>query len=593
MVRLADYIIDKLYGSGVKHIFMVTGRGALFLTDAVAAHKKLDGISVHHEQSAAFAAVSYAQYNDNLGACLVSTGCASTNAVTGVLNAWQDGIPCVFISGQNKLEETTNFTQIPIRTYGQQEANIIPIVETITKYAVMITDPHKVVYEVEKAIHLAQSGRKGPVWLDIPLDVQNMRVDVENAEHYTNVDEHIFHPVTEDIDLITDLLNSATRPVLLIGSGVRSSGAIENLKSFIDLIQIPLVYAPSGADVYGLKNELSIGSVGIMACSRSGNFAIQNSDLILVLGNRLNSMVVGEKCQFGRAAKVVVVDIDEIEHSKCSIDIHKLILSDIKLFLNSLAKRKIQKINDEWVQKCKHWKTIFPKTEHRHRSIVKADLYDLAEKLSNVLPEKSSVITDSGLNELILPSNMTFGDHQRAIHPMSQGCMGVVLPAIIGTHFSSNLPVVAVVGDGSILMNLQELITISYKKIPAKIFVINNNAYAVIRKRMQEMFRNRTIGVDSSDGVGAPNFEDVADCFNFSYVKIETSENLELDMKTVIDMDGPVICEVMALEDQDYIASGHTRDSNNRLVARPIEDQKPFMDRQLFLSEMIVEPIHQ
>lgn len=593
MVRLADYIIEKLYTNGVKHLFMVTGRGALFLTDAVAAHKDIEAVCVHHEQSAAFAAVSYGQYNETLGACLVSTGCASTNTITGVLNAWQDGVPCVFVSGQNKLNETTNFTGIPIRTYGQQEADIIPLVDSITKYAVMISDPNRVVYEVEKALYLAQTGRKGPVWIDIPLDVQNMRVDIASQEHYVPEVVQDFSPVAQDVDYLVNALNSAKRPIVLIGSGVRSSGAIEELKLFIHKTQTPLVYAPSGADIFGLGNELSIGSVGIMGCSRAGNFALQNSDFILVLGNRLNSMIVGEKCQFGRDAKVVVVDIDEIEHTKCSVAIDRLILSDIKLLMRSLALKSVQQANYWWVDKCKHWKKIFPKTEERHKSIAEVDLYDFAEKLSNVLPEKSSVVTDSGLIELILPSNLTFGEQQRAIHPMSQGCMGVVLPAVIGTHYSSNAAVVAVVGDGSILMNMQELITISYKKIPAKIFVINNNAYAVIRKRMKEMFRNRTIGVDASDGVGAPNFEDVATCFNFGYVKIETSVNLERDMKSVIDMEGPVICEVMALEDQDYIASGHTRDSSNRLVMRPLEDQKPFIDREIFLSEMVIDPIHQ
>jgi acetolactate synthase I/II/III large subunit len=593
MIRLADYIIDKLYKESVHHIFMVTGRGALFLSDAVAAHKNIEGISVHHEQSAAYAAVAYAQYNEKLGACLVSTGCAGTNAITGVLNAWQDGIPCVFISGQNKLNETTRYTEIPLRTYGQQEADIIPLVESITKYSVMITDPSKVVYEVEKAIYLAQEGRQGPVWLDIPLDVQNMRVDVENSEHYIPENKTKYHITSSDIDLITKLLNSATRPAVLVGSGVRSSEAIKELERFIEKLQIPLVYAPSGADIYGLENELSIGSVGTMACSRAGNFTVQNADLVLVLGNRLNSMVVGEKCQFAREATIVVIDIDRVEHSKGIANIDHLIISDIKYTLNSLELKGIKKTNPKWIDKCKHWKIIFPKCEEQHRGTKEVDLYYLAEILSKVLPKKSSLVTDSGLIELILPSNISFSKEQRAIHPMSQGSMGMVLPAVIGAHYSSDNPVIAVVGDGSILMNIQELITISYKNIPAKIFVINNNAYAVIRKRQKEMFRNRTIGTDTSDGVGAPDFKDIANSFKLGYVKIESSENLEQNLQSVIDMDGPILCEVMALEDQDYIASGHTRDSSRRLVTRPIEDQKPFLDRELFLSEMVIEPIHQ
>ena len=593
MVRLADYVMDKLYSHGVKHIFMVTGRGALFLTDAVAAHKELEGTSVHHEQSAAYAAVSYAQYNENLGACLVSTGCAGTNAITGVLNAWQDGIPCVFISGQNKLNETSRYTGIPLRTFGQQEADLIPIVQSITKYAVMITDPQKIVYELEKAIYLAQSGRKGPVWIDIPLDVQNMRVDVENALHYVPENINIFEPKKDDIEYIINLLNSSKRSVVLVGSGVRSSNAVNELAKFIEANKIPLVYAPSAADIYGLDNELSIGSVGIMGCSRAGNFAVQNSDFVLVLGNRLNSMVVGEKCQFVREGKVVVVDIDEVEHSKCSVNIEKLVISDIKKLLTILNNSNIKSTKSQWVNKCLHWKTLFPKCEDSHKTTKEVDLYYLTEVLSKVLPKKSSLITDSGLIELILPSNMTFKDEQRSIHPKSQGAMGVALPAIIGVHYSSNSPVVCVVGDGSIMMNIQELITISYKQIPAKIFVINNNSYAVIRKRMKEMFRNRTIGTDYTDGVGTPEFKKIADSFEFKYVKIESSDDLENKINSVLSMDGAVLCEIMGLEDQNFIASGHTKDSSKRIVLRPIEDQKPFLHRDLFLSEMLVKPICQ
>jgi len=195
LIRVADYVMESLYTNGAEHVFMVTGRGALFLTDAVAKHKELKAISVHHEQSAAYAAVAYADYTGKPGACLVSTGCAGTNAITGVLNAWQDGIPCVFISGQNKLQETTRYTGVPIRTYGQQEADIIPIVESITKHAVMITDPNQIVYEMEKALYLAQNGRKGPVWIDIPLDVQNMRIRPSELEHYKIENEIKYEPL--------------------------------------------------------------------------------------------------------------------------------------------------------------------------------------------------------------------------------------------------------------------------------------------------------------------------------------------------------------------------------------------------------------
>ena len=592
-MRVADYIISRLYDEGIKHIFMVTGRGALFLTDAVAANKDIKSISVHHEQAAAFSAVAYSQYNGKSGACLVSTGCAGTNAITGVLNAWQDGVPCVFISGQNKLHETSRFTGIPLRTFGQQEADIIPMVEPITKYAVMIEDPNRIVYEFEKALYLSKTGRKGPVWIDVPLDVQNMRVEPSELDTFIIKKEDLYKSRKEDIEYVKNLLNQSRRPALIIGSGVRSSNAQKELELFIDKINIPLTYAPSATDIYGLDNSLSIGSVGTMGCSRAGNFTIQNSDLLIVLGNRLTSMTTGESCKFAREAKVVVIDIDEIEHSKNNVNIDRVVLSDVKSFLLSMIKTNIKKVDNSWMEKCLHWKKIFPKCEDSNKVSEKVDLYHLAESLSDVLPKKSVLVSDSGLIELIIPTNINFRRGQRIIHPASQGSMGFALPGLVGAYYASNLPIVAVIGDGSIMMNLQELETISYNQIPAKLFVINNNVYAVIRKRQVEMFRSRTIGTDPNDGVGCPDFNKVANSFGIKYVNIQNSVNLKQNLKSVIETDGPVLCEVMGLENQKYIHSSHTRDTKGRIVTRPLEDQSPFLERELFLSEMIVEPIDQ
>lgn len=595
IIRVADYVMSRLYEEDIKHIFMVTGRGALFLNDAVAGHKGLTSICTHHEQAAAFAAVAYAQYTGKPGACLVSTGCAGTNAITGVLNAWQDGIPCVFISGQNKLNETTRFTGIPLRTYGQQEADIIPIVESITKYSVMITDPKQIIYELEKALYLSQEGRKGPVWIDIPLDIQNMRIKPDELESFIPNKDSFFEPLIEDIEYLKNELINSKRPVILIGSGIRSAEAITDFENFIQKYPIPVVYSGSAPDTYGTINSLSIGSVGIMGCTRAGNFSIQNSDLLIVLGCRLSSMTTGPDCniKFAREAKIIVVDIDSIEHSKNKDKINHLIIADVKKILISLLKEDIKLSNKEWINKCLHWKEIFPICEDQFRKSDKIDLYELAESLSKVLPNNSVVLTDSGLEELILPTNITFNKEQRCVHPASQGCMGFALPALIGAYFASNRPVIAVIGDGSIMMNLQELETIVDNKIPAKIFVINNNAYAVIRKRQIELFRTRTIGTDISNGVGCPDFSKVADSFGIKFEKIENKNELTEKLKIVLNTEGPVLCEIMGLENQEYISSSHARDVNRRIVTRPIEDQAPYLDRELFLSEMIVMPIDQ
>jgi acetolactate synthase I/II/III large subunit len=592
MIRVADYIIERLYVEGAKHIFMVTGRGILFLSDAVARHNGIRGICVHHEQAGAFAATAYAQCTENIGACLVSSGCAGTNAITGLLNAWQDAIPCVFVSGQNKLKETSRYSGIPLRTYGQQEADIIGIVEPLTKHATMITDPKHIVFEMDKALYLAKTGRKGPVWIDVPLDIQNMRINPEELEHFVPADDSIFMPSTEDIEYVIKAFQSAERPVLMLGSGVRSAGAIPELEKLVDKYSIPVTYASSATDAYGTSNQLSVGTVGSLGGTRAGNFAVQNSDLLLVLGCRLSPLTTGpDYDNFARASKVIVVDIDKVEHSKNTVRIDRLIISDVKQFLDILTKINIRKASTEWQNTCFHWKQVFPKCEDIYKLTDKVDLYYLAECLSETLSHDVVLISDSGLEELIIPSTVSFRKGQRCIHPVSQGSMGYALPGAVGAYFASGRPTVAVIGDGSIMMNLQELQTIRYHNLPIKIIVVNNNVYSVIRNRQADLFRTRTIGTDPSNGVGCPSFQKVSESFEIPYVRIDNSADLKSILTSVINTDGPVLCEVMAVEDQDYLRSSYAHNSKKRIVQRPLEDQAPFMARELLLSEMIIETL--
>lgn len=593
-MRVSDYIINKIFNEGADTIFSVSGRGALFLTDAVAKHGEICNVAVHHEQSAAFAAVSYAQFSGKIGACLVSTGCASTNAITGVLSAWQDNIPCIFISGQNILNETSNFTGLKIRTFGQQEADIIPIIKSITKYSAMLHKGSDIVEELDKAIHFALEGRQGPVWLDIPLDLQSANVDIELPLAKVKIEKKVYTVSDNDISILVNKLLNAKRPVVLIGSGVRSASAEESLRLFIESQNIPLVYSNSAPDIYGTKNKLSIGSIGSMGASRAGNFCLQNSDLVLILGNRLSTYSTGvDFCDFARDAEKIVVDIDPIEHTKYGITIDQLLEIDVELLLTKLNKTDFSCNVTDWVDKCLHWKNIFSVVDQNFLNSDKIDLYELTEALSKALPEKCSLVTDSGFIEVIIPTNFNFGNNQRSIHPISQGAMGFALPGAIGTHFASNQPVFVVVGDGSVMMNLQELQTIIHNKIPAKIIIINNNVYGIIRRRQSELFRGRVISVDPNNGVSCPNFEKIANAFGLKYQLIEKKENLELSLKKLVDTDGPVICEIICREDQSYIEVGTVKDQNKKMVRRPLEDQTPFLDRDLFLSEMIINPIKQ
>lgn len=593
MVRAADYIMEKLSEEGVKHLFMITGRGVLYLSDAAAKAEGIVPVPMHHEQACAFAASAYSSYNEKLGACLVSTGCAGTNALTSVLCAWQDGVPMVVVSGQNILRETSRHSGIPLRTWGQQEADIVSLAEHITKYAVMLDDPSRIVYEVEKALYLAQHGRKGPVWIDVPLDVQNMRIEPEEQEHFVP-DEALPAATEEEIAYTVEALAASQRPVLLIGSGIRWANACDELRVFAEKNGIPVVYSASAPDTYGYDRELCIGSAGMMACSRSGCFALQNADLVLVLGNRLSPMTTGsEYAKFAREAKVIVVDVDKTEHSKNTVKIDRLIVSDVKAFLDKINNCDIAGGRSGWAAKCRHWKEAFPLCEDIHRVKDKVDLYRLAEALSASLPDDAVLLSDAGLEELIIPSNVVFSGERRCIHPTSQGAMGYALPAAIGAYYSSGKPVVAVIGDGSVMMNLQELATVDFNKLPIKILVISNNVYSVIRKRQKELFRTRTTGTDPENGVGTVDFAKAAECFGLKYVHIAEDSGLEQRLGEVFAENGAVLCEIDGVEDQDIISCSIARTSEKRFVQRPLEDQAPFLDRELFLSEMVIEPIDQ
>ena len=589
MERVADYIIRKVNEAGAAHIFLITGRGILYLTDAVAKNSNIEAVSTYHEQGASYAAMAYASVNEGVSACLVSTGCAATNAVTACLCAYQDNLPVVFISGNNPRNENTRYTGVNIRTYGSQEADIISVVKSVTKYAVMLKDAESAVYEVEKAIYMAREGRPGPVWIDVPLDVQNMRIEEADAKHFIeskkarSFDEN-------DINKISKALNEAERPIVLFGGGAR--GAKKQLKELIEKYNVPAVCSQAGSDIYGTSNELSIGTVGSLGGSRSGNIAIQNSDLVLAVGTKMCSQLTGVKENFARYAKVIAIDIDEAEHKKDGIKIDDLIIGDAKEVLEALLLMQLKLHDVAWPQKCIHWKKIFAiENEEFIKELIGEncnDLYSLINELSAIIPDDATVITDAGFEELIVPSAIKYKEGQRCLFPAAQGAMGYAIPAIIGAYMAGRRNIVCIVGDGSIMMNLQELEIISSLNIPVKIIVINNNMYAVIRKRQKDLFRKRTIGNDPGDGVPQPDFRKIANCFGLSYKKISDRTELLNELPTMLQ-GGAEIIEVMCTPEQKYFHESYTINEKRKLVHRPIEDLSPFLPRNIIEHEMIIE----
>ena len=590
MERVADYIIRKVNEAGAAHIFLITGRGILYLTDAVAKNRNITPVSTYHEQGASYAAMAYASVHEGVSACLVSTGCAAANAVTACLCAYQDNLPVVFISGNNHLNENTRHTGIGIRTYGSQETDIISIVQPVTKYAVMLEDPQKTIYEVEKALYLAMDGRRGPVWIDVPLDVQNMRIEEAGLAHFEIPEKE--GPDLAALQEIADELNRAERPVILIGGG--AGEAAEPLKALIEASLIPAVSSPAGADIYGTDHALSIGAVGSLGGSRAGNFAVQNSDYVLAVGSKMCSQLTGVRTNFARNARVVAVDIDEREHMKEGV-VDKVLISDAKAFLERLAALGIQKHDSAWADTCMHWKERFSvKNEAFVKELEAADqidLYSMLDELSPLLPGSATVITDAGLEELTVPSVIRYREGQKCLFPASQGAMGYAVPAIIGAYCAGRKNIVCIVGDGSVMMNIQELQMISSLQIPARIFVINNNMYAVIRKRQKDLFRKRTIGNDPSDGMPAPDFEKIALCFDLGYRKIRSRKELLTLLPEIMrePEDGPEIIEVMCTPDQKYLHESYAINERKKLVHRPIEDMSPFLPRETMREEMIVD----
>lgn len=591
-MRVADYVVSRIEQCGVSTVYLITGRGLLYLTDAVAANKNINSVSMHNEQALSYAAYAYAEQNEGIGVCMVSTGCAATNAITGVMCAWQDDVPMIVISGQHMLNETTYHTHSGIRTYGQQENNIIDLVRPVTKYAVMVEKAEEIGSVMDEAIYKATHGRKGPVWIDIPLDIQNMRVEENELSHFSPAEEK---EEKNDLSKVVSLLESSKRPVLLAGGGVRESGARDELIRFVEKHEIPVVYNPAAADLYSDSNRLSIGPVGSMGGSRAGNFAMQNSDLILCIGCRLNSMLTGVVTKdFARAATLIRVDIDEAELNEYSFDDQVCICTDAKTFLNDLYSETEGKGTSckEWVDKCLHWKELFPKNINvRSGSDEEIDLYEVAEAIGRNIGEKGTLISDAGIEELVIPCATCVPDGVRVIHPFSQGAMGFAIPAVLGVCGAGENNIVCVVGDGSIMMNLQELQTIRSYNVPVKIFVINNRGYAVIRERQTELFRRRTIGTDESNGVFLPDFEKVAGCFSFNYRKITCFDELNDGVKEVLGSDEAVICEIICKEDQPFLKNSYAVSSSRKLLRRPLEDQFPFLERDVIRSEMLIEPV--
>lgn len=593
-LRVADYIANFIYCQGVKEVFMVTGGGMMFLSDGVFCHPKLRAVFNHHEQASAMAAASYSKYNNNLGAAMFTTGCGGTNAMTGTLGAWQDSVPCLFISGQCKRKETIRNSKLALRQFGVQEADIISLVEPITKYAVMVDNPEEIAFHLEKAVYLAKSGRPGPVWLDIPLDVQGALIKKDRLVHFNPKDYRKVYrdsPRESEIKLFKRYLSESKRPIIICGQGIRLSKCIPEFERFIQDNRIPVVASRLGIGILPWNHPLYVGSIGNKG-DRAGNFALQNSDLVISLGSRLSVSSTGHEYKnFAREARKIVIDIDPIEHKKNTVDIDLFINSDIRNFLKCL-KKVPSGVIPEWINKCKRWKSLWPVCLPQYKKYgEKVNLYYFVNSLSKNLRKDSVVVSDAGSSFYVTSQGIMLKRGQRYITSGGQAEMGYSIPAVIGACFAKKKKeVIGITGDGSFQMNLQELQTIVYYKLPVKIFVWNNNGYLSIRATQSKFFNGRLIGTDKSCGISFPKVKGIAGAYGIKYYCIRRSNEVDEGILRVLNEKGPVVCEVICQEDQEIVPTvASIRCKDGKMFSKPLEDMYPFLEREVLRSEMIVK----
>jgi len=586
-MKLSDYVMNFIKEQGVDDVFMLPGGGAIHLIDSLG-KSKLNYICNLHEQASSISAGAYSEYTNNLGVCLITTGPGGTNTITGVAGAWLDSIPVLFISGQ---VQTKDINTSNVRQIGFQEINIVDIVKPITKYAVTVTNPLMIRYHLERAIYTATHGRKGPVWIDIPLDVQATNISPEALNYYREP-EITKHSIEDIVSEIIADLNNSKKPIILAGNGIRSSKAINDFLELIDILKIPVLTTWKAIDFLEEEHPLYVGRPGGVG-QRGANFSQQNSDFFISIGARLDHGQIAYKQElFAPKATKVIVDIDCNEISKFKMDIKYKITSDARNFIKEFIKQK-NKVNincENWLSKCKHLQEKYPVClpeywkENDH-----VNNYVFIEALSKVLPEGSLVIPgSSGCCSEVTMQTLKMKKGMRVFNTEGLGSMGFGIPAAIGACIASGKQeTICIDGDGGFVMNIQELETVRRLNLPIKFFVINNNGYVSIRNTQDKHFNGVHIASDNDSGLTLPSWSKIANAFDITYIKIDSHNKINEQIKLILDSSGPVICDVKV--SYNHITAPKVSVQKNKdgsFSARPMEDMEPFIDRKEFEENM-------
>jgi len=598
-MKLSEYVAQKIAELGTRHVFMVTGGGAMHLNHSFGTHPQIECIFNHHEQACAMAAEAYYRYNNALPLVNVTSGPGGTNAITGVYGAFVDSIGMVVISGQVKYETTVRSTGLTLRQYGDQELDIEELVRPITKYCAMVTDPNSIRYHLEKAYCLAQNGGPGPCWLDIPLDVQAAKIDETALQAFDPSEElEPWKAVNIDhvADEILDRISKAQRPVLFVGSGVRLSGQHKSLAKLVQKLGIPVVTAWNAHDAIPDNEPYYVGRPGTVG-DRSGNFAVQNSDLLLILGSRLNIRQVSYNwTSFAREAFKIWVDIDELELKKPNVKPQMPVnadLADLIPVLLSSSYEKDKHAHREWLSWCIARKNKYPVVQQNFWDNDKVNPYCFIKSLFEQLPEDQIVVAGNGSACVVGFQAADLKPGQRIWTNSGCATMGYDLPAAIGAcKASGGKDIICLAGDGSIMMNLQELQTIIGLNLPIKIFIINNSGYVSIFQTQRNFFNGIEVGGGPKSGVSFPDFSKLSDAFGYPFIRCEKHEDLEASIAKTLKIDGPAICELMIDEYQVFAPKlGAKQHPDGRISSPPLEDLSPFLSREELKENMIIDMI--
>ena len=597
-MRVADYIALRLAEHGLRHVFMVTGGGAMHLNDAFGRNRNLEVICCHHEQACAIAAESHFRLTGELAAVNVTTGPGGLNTLTGLHGAWTDSLGMIVISGQVKRETLVAWTGPQgLRQLGDQEVDIVSVVKPLTKYAVLVERPEDIRFHLEKALHLASHGRPGPVWIDVPSDIQGAQVDPETLRGF--IPEASSRPALGPrIASFLELLGRARRPVLLPGSGIRIAGAEEAFRRFVEALHLPVATAFNAHDLLEDDHPCLVGRPGTVG-DRAGNFAVQNADLVVVLGCRLNIRQIGYAwTSWARAARKVMVDIDPLELVKPTLAIDLPIQADLKDFFEGLTACGLpaaREAHADYLAWCRERRERYPVVLARHREQdTPVNPYAFTEALFRQLPEGQTVVTGDGTACVATFQAARLKRGQRLYSNSGCASMGYDLPAAIGACVASGRgPVVCLAGDGSLMMNLQELQTLRHHRFPILLVVYNNNGYHSIRQTQTAYFPDSPVGFDPASGVSFPECGGLAAAFGLRHIRIDRHGAMDSLITECLEQPWPLLCEVVLDPAQPFEPKPSSRRlEDGRMVSAPLEDLHPFLEREELAENMLIPLLH-